>query len=574
MAGWHKQLFRNLAGYFDPTTWVGICLLAIVAILALYPLSLIIVNSFQISRPGAIPAYGLEGWRAVFQPAIWQSLYNTFMLVLARQLISFPLAILLAWLIARTDLPGRDFFEFAFWIPFFLPALPVTLGWILVLDPNFGLLNAALMKLPFIERAPFNIYSFWGIVWVHFSLYTLSIKIMLLTPAFRNMDSTLEEASRTCGGNPLGTLRRIVAPLMMPTLLAVFTLGTIRSLEAFEVEIMLGLPIGLHVYSTMIYDLVRWEPPRYAPAMALATLFLVLLVSMVMMQIAYIGRRQFRTIGGQGHRSSLTALGPWKWIAFTLVFCLAFAFTVIPLVFLLLASFMRMFGFFNLEDAWTLLHWKKVLADPIFLRSVVNTVILALGSIAGIVVLSLGVAYVVAKSGFRGGKFLDFLAWLPWGIPGILLGLAFLWVFLGNAILAPLYGTMVVLILAMIVKDLPMGSQLFKGVMLNIGRELEEASLVSGARWFSTFRRILLPIMLPTVLAVALVSMITTMRDTSTMVLLANAQTRPLALLMLDYLVESKEYERAAVVGAIITLWVLATALVVRRFGLRLSFHA
>jgi iron(III) transport system permease protein len=164
-----------LLGYFNPTTLAGFCLLAIVAILALYPLSLIILNSFQVSRPGAEAAYGLEGWRAVFQPAIWKSLYNTFMLVLARQLISFPLAILLAWLIARTDLPGRHVFEFAFWIPFFLPALPVTLGWILVLDPNFGLLNAALMKLPFIERAPFNIYSFWGIVWVHFSLYTLSV---------------------------------------------------------------------------------------------------------------------------------------------------------------------------------------------------------------------------------------------------------------------------------------------------------------------------------------------------------------------------------------------------------------
>jgi iron(III) transport system permease protein len=119
-----------------------------------------------------------------------------------------------------------------------------------------------------------------------------------------------------------------------------------------------------------------------------------------------------------------------------------------------------------------------------------------------------------------------------------------------------------------------MGSQLFKGAMLNIGRELEEASFVSGARWFCTFRRIMIPIILPTVLAVGLVSMITTMRDTSTVVLLATSKTRPLALLMLDDLVESKEYERAAVVGAIIVLWVLMMAFVIRRFGVRLSFHA
>lgn len=574
MARSDRQIAGYSTEYLSPTTLVGICLLAIVALLALYPLSLIIVKSFQISRPGVPSAYGLEGWRAFFQPAIAQSLYNTLMLVLARQLISFPLAILLAWLIARTDLPGRNFFEFMFWVPFFLPALPVTLGWILVLDPNFGLLNTALLKLPFVHRAPFNIYSFWGIVWVHFSLYTLSVKIMLLTPALRNMDAALEEASRTCGSNSIGTLCRIVAPLMMPTLLAVFTLGTIRSLEAFEVEIMLGLPIGLHVYSTMIYDLVRWEPPQYAPAMALATFFLLVLVSMVMMQVSNIGQRQFRTIGGQGHHIGLTSLGRWKWVAVALLSCLAFVFTVIPIVFLLLASFMRIFGFFSVDDAWTLLHWRKILSDPIFLRSVGNTVILTLGAVTGTIVLSLAVAYVVAKSSFRGRQVLDFLAWLPWGIPGILLGLAFLWMFLGNDLLAPLYGTMLVLILAMVVKDLPMGSQLFKGVMLNIGRELEEASFVSGARWFYTFRRIMMPIILPTVLAVGLVSMITTMRDTSTVVLLATSRTRPLALLMLDYLVESKEYERAAVVGAIIVLWVLVMAFVIRRFGVRLSFHA
>jgi len=146
--------------------------------------------------------------------------------------------------------------------------------------------------------------------------------------------------------------------------------------------------------------------------------------------------------------------------------------------------------------------------------------------------------------------------------------------FLGNDLLAPMYGTVVVLIFAMVVKDLPLGSQLFKGVMLNIGRELEEASFASGAKWLFTFRRILIPIILPTVLAVGLVSMITTMRDTSTVVLLATSKTRPLAVLMLDYLVESREYERAAVVGAIITLLVLITASVARKFGFRLRIHA
>jgi len=553
---------------------VGGCLLVLVAFISLYPLSLVVLNSFQLSRPGQTLRYGFDGWRAFAQPFILQTLYNTFLLVLVRQLITFPFAVLVAWLIARTDLPRRNFFEFMFWVPFFLPALPVTLGWILLLDPHFGLLNHLFMKLPFIHGPPFNIYSFWGIVWVHCSLYTLSVKVMLLTPAFRNMDASLEEASRVCGSSPIGSLCRIIVPLMMPTVLAVFTLGTIRSLEAFEVEIMLGIPVGFYVYSTMIYDLVRWEPPKYPPAMALGTVFLAVLIGMVIFQIWYVSRRQYRTVGGQGHRIALTSLGRWKWPAFAFLSAFVLVFTVLPIVFLILSSFMTLFGFFGIENTWTLLHWHKVLTDSIFIRSVLNTLWLVLGSVTGILVLSLAVAYVVTKTSFAGRHALDFLAWLPWGIPGILLGLALLWMFLGNDLLAPLYGTSLILMFAMIVKDLPLGSQLFKGVMLNIGKELEEASVVSGAKWYTTFWRILMPIILPTVLAVALVSMITTMRETSTVVLLSTSETRPIAVLMLDYLVESKEYEKAAVLGAIITALVLVPAILARKFGFRFGIRA
>ena len=158
--------------------------------------------------------------------------------------------------------------EFLFWLSFFLPALPETMGWILLLDPKYGLLNQGLISLGAIKEPLFNIYSFWGIVWAHLG-GTVSIKVMLLAPAFRNLDAALEEASRISGASGWHTFFHIVVPVMMPAILVTTILGIIRSLEAFEIELLLGTPIGLQVYSTKIHELVTWEPPQFAPAMAL-----------------------------------------------------------------------------------------------------------------------------------------------------------------------------------------------------------------------------------------------------------------------------------------------------------------
>src|SRR5262249_23481621 len=148
--------------------------------------------------------------------------------------ISITVGIILAWLLARTDIPLRGVLEFSFWLAYFIPALPVALGWILLLDPKYGLINEWLARLPFVSGPLFDIYSFWGIVWVHLSASTISIKVMLLTPAFRNLDAALEEASHVAGASVLKTLRRIAVPIMTPTILVALILGLIRSLEAFE----------------------------------------------------------------------------------------------------------------------------------------------------------------------------------------------------------------------------------------------------------------------------------------------------------------------------------------------------
>ena len=541
-------------------------LFTVVAFLVLTPLVLLILNSFQIARPGQPIVWGLEGWVTAFTtPGIIKAMTNTFKLAITRQTIALALGCFFAWLIARTDLPMKGFLEFFFWISFFLPALPETMGWILLLDPKYGLLNQAILSLGVFAQAPFNIYSFWGIVWAHLG-GTVSIKVMLLTPAFRNLDAALEESSRISGASSWRTFFRIVVPVMMPAILVTTILGIIRSFEAFEIELVLGTPIGLQVYSTKIHELVTWEPPQFAPAMALSTVFLAILLLMVALQRRYIANKSYATLNGRGFSIRPMPLGRWRYPAFGLVLGFALIVTVVPTVLLVAGTFMKLFGFFNIAGAWTFDNWGATLSDPVLMRSLWNTVAIGLGSgVIGVFFYSL-IAYVIVKTRHRGRGLLDFLSWLPWSIPGILLGVALLWTFLQTKIFLPIYGTIYLLMIAMVIKSMPFGTQVIKSVLLQLGHDLEEASKVCGGTWLDTFRRVVLPLTMPALITVGLVGFISAARDISTVVLLGSGQSRTLSLLMLDF-AAGAEFEKATVVAVIIVGLVVGAALFARALG-------
>jgi iron(III) transport system permease protein len=541
-------------------------LLLVVGFLVLTPLVLMILNSFQIARPGQPIVWGLEGWVKAFNtPGITKAMTNTFTLAITRQAIALSIGAFFAWLIARTDLPMKGLLEFFFWLSFFLPALPETMGWILLLDPKYGLLNQGLIGLGVASQSLFNIYSFWGIVWAHMG-GTVSVKVMLLAPAFRNLDAALEESSRISGASGWHTFFHIIIPVMMPAILVTTILGIIRSLEAFEIELLLGTPIGLQVYSTKIHELVTWEPPQFAPAMALSTVFLALLLLMVAFQRRYIANRIYATVTGRGFSTRPTRLGRWRYPAFALVLSFALVITVLPTILLVTGTFMKLFGFFNIAEPWTLENWRATLNDPVLFRSLWNTLAIGLGSgVVGILFYSL-IAYVIVKTRYRGRWLLDFLSWLPWSIPGILLGVALLWTFLQTKIFLPIYGTIYLLMVAMVIKSMPFGTQMIKSVLLQLGNDLEEASKVCGGTWVDTFRRVIFPLTMPALITVGLVGFISAARDISTVVLLGSGKSRTLSLLMLDF-AAGAEFEKATVVAVIIVGLVVGAALFARMLG-------
>jgi len=555
-------MFRN----FRMPSLMMASLLLVVGFLVLTPLVLMILNSFQTARPGQPILWGVDGWvKAFTTPGIVKAMTNTFTLAITRQAIALVLGCFFAWLIARTDIPMKGFLEFFFWLSFFLPALPEAMGWILLLDPKYGLLNQGLMGLGILSQPVFNIYSFWGIVWAHLG-GSVSVKVMLLTPAFRNLDAALEESSRISGASGWRTFFNIIVPVMMPAILVTTILGIIRSLEAFEIELLLGTPIGLQVYSTKIHELVTWEPPQFAPAMALSTIFLGLLLLMVALQRRYIGKRTYTTLTGRGFSIRPTHLGRWRMPAFWLILAFALFVTLVPTALLLTGTFMKLFGFFNIPDVWTLENWRATLNDPVLLRSLWNTLAIGLGSgVIGVLFYSL-IAYVVVRTRHRGRWLLDFLSWLPWSIPGILLGMALLWTFLQTKIFLPIYGTIYLLMVAMVIKSMPFGTQMIKSVLLQLGNDLEEASKVCGGTWFDTFRRVILPLTMPALITVGLVGFISAARDISTVVLLGSGKSRTLSLLMLDF-AAGAEFEKATVVAVLIVALVVVAALIARALG-------
>ncbi len=550
----------------------GAVLLLVVGAVTLAPVFYVLLSSFDVAPIGAPFKFGLSGWRdALLSRNSWSSILYSFVLAV-RVPIAIVLAFVIGWLLVRVRIPGRRFIELTLWFGFFLPAVPMVMGWILLLDSNYGLLNVAVKQLPFIHGPIFSIYSVPGILWVHLSLTTVPIMVILLAPAFRQLDAGFEEAADMAGAGHWRTLLRVTIPLLVPAILTAFVSGLIKSLETFEIEQILGTPAKIFVYATRIYDLINWEPPLFPQAMALSTLFLVILLALALFYQAYLARIGERaTVTGRGQTVRPRPHTPWAYLASGLLILYVSFSIILPLLILLAGSFTKLFGFFFLEHAWTTAHWREVLSDERFLRAALNSVLLgsAVGLI-GILLFSL-IAWALVRADIWGRGVISVLVWLPWAIPGLVLGVSLLSLMLNIPGISWLYGTIVPLVLALVIKELPIGVQLLRGALGQVSGQLEEAARMSGAGFASIFRRVTLPLIMPMLVSVFLLIFAGTIRDISTVVLIATPGLRTLSLLMFDFAAAGR-FESASVVGILIALISLVITMIAYRIGNRLGF--
>jgi iron(III) transport system permease protein len=542
--------------------WVGLLAVAVVCVL---PVAIMIVGSFSEGNPFNDFRASLDPWiRALGSAQTLRSIGYSLLLSLrvpAGLLVSFAAA----WYLARHDVFGKRTIMYALWLAFFLPILPATLGWILLLDPNYGIVNTyaeALISIPVLD-----IYSLAGITWVHLTLSTIPIMVILIEPAQRLIDVSYEEASTMSGAGTVTTLLRVTLPLIAPTLLTACIAGMIKSLEAFEVEQVLGVPAGIFVYSTRVFNLLRIVPPDEPQAMALSTLFLgILFVLVVCYRLLLLRAEMAATLAGRGARLLAPARTGASYLVSGLLFVALAITVVLPFAMVALSSFSALFGFFDLEHPWTIAHWGEVLERPAFTNALRQSVFIGLVVAAAGTILYLAIAWFIARHSFPGKSAMSLAIWLPWAIPGVLLGTAFLSAFLNLPGLRLAYGTVLALIVVLMVQGLPFATHMFEASISQISRELEEASLMSGAAPFETVRRITAPLMAPMVASVFVLSFMSAMKDISATVLLATPGTQTLPLLMFGYAVSGR-LEDASVVGVITVLIASLMAVLATRAG-------
>ena len=545
--------------------------IAAVAVVVLFPVVVLFLTSFEVGTFGRETTFGLANWWQPFEsPRLGAALWNTFTLSLARQAIALVVSIAIAWLIARSNLPGRSWLEVGFWIAMFMPALPVAMAWILLAGGRSGLLNIWLRDLlPFVDGPVFNIYSWAGIVWVHLVTSTIPIKVFLLIPAFRNMDAALEESARASGTGLFETVRRIVVPLMMPILIVTTLIGLIGAMQSFEIELILGTPASIDVYSTIIYSAMKQEPPLYGVASVLSIMFVGALLPFVLLQKWYSRSHTYGILGGR-FSSRAQDLGAWRWPLFALVLALVLIMTVLPATMIVIGTFMKLFGAFNLPHPWTTEHWHDAFSQSELVRSLLNSLKLGFGAaLAGMVVYS-AIAYITVNRRFAGGHLLDFLTWMPTVIPGIVMSMGLLQMFLQVPVFRPLYGTIWALIFAVLIGGMTVGSQIVRGTLLQLSAELEEASLTSGASRLRTFFKIVLPLVAPSVIVAGLNVFGTAVSVVSLVVLLGTGPTQPLSILQLAYL-DSGHFEPATIIGLLILCIAVTAAVLARIISARFS---
>jgi iron(III) transport system permease protein len=325
------------------------------------------------------------------------------------------------------------------------------------------------------------------------------------------------------------------------------------------------MPFGFYVYSTKVFSLVRNAIPNYGEATVLASITLLMIALIIPLQRWILERRRYTTITGS-FRPGLVDLGNWHFVAFVMIGGLLVLLTVGPLCILVLGSFMQRIGYFQL--GFTLEHWRLILTDPVFVKSLRTTLILATAAAICSPLIFSVTAYILVRTQLPGRKILDMIIWSAGAIPGILAGLGLLWVFIGTPGLNLLFGSIWALLIVVLLQGKTTGVNIMKGVLVQVGTDMEEAARVAGAGWIRTYLRIWVPLLTPTLMLLAVMNFVSAAGATSSIILLASRDTMTLSLMALELSSTAvSNREGASIISIFIIALTFAGALLVRHFG-------
>jgi len=545
--------------------------------LVIVPLLVLVFGSFKAVAPGTAEYFSwdftFENYtRAFASRYLPQATLNTAIFAIGSSAIAFFFGAFLAWVTERTNSPFRSMLYVLAVSRVILPGVLVTFSWIILLSPEIGIINKMLVTVLGLPTSPFNVYSMLGLIWVE-GIDLIPLAFLLMASAFRSMDPALEEAAMVAGSGPLAILRRITLPMMKPALLSALVLLIIRGIESFETPALLGLRANIFVYTTEIWLNSTRAPTDYGLAGAYAMVLVIISAVLILIYLRLTAHSErFMTITGKGFRPRLIDLGQWKALTAAVSLLILFLVFVLPMLTIAwmslvpshLASTLEGFSSMSLGAYW------DALVFPLTLQGVQNSMILSLTSASGVTLITAVIAYIVVKTKIRGRGMLDFLAFVPYVVPGIIFGLSVLWFYLN--VMPFLYGTLTILFLAYLGKYLPVAMRINVACMAQVHSDLEEAAATCQSSWGKSFVKITLPLIRPGLVAAWIWVFTHSFREIPTAMILSYPGTEPVGIVMFKYW-EDSTYQRLAAFGVMLFIVLLVTSLIAMRIGKRFGIR-
>lgn len=515
-------------------------LVAVLAILVIYPITMLTVGSLSNVNPAAegydftkltLGHYGDILTSKVVRGAV----FNSLLTALSGAAIAIIVGLFFAWIVTRTNTPFKGVIAMAGVMPLFIPPLVAGFAWSLLGSPETGLLNVLFESVGLPLRL--NLYSLEGIVFV-FGVYYAPYVFMFTAATLRNMDPSLEEASEISGVGPIGTMFRVTLPLMMPAILSGGLLAFVIILGIYGIPAILATPAQEPFLTTYIFALTADSPPLYNKAAAVSMILIGVTALGVYLQQRVLSGRSYVTVAGKSFRPKVLNLGAWRFA--TLGFGLAYLLIVVilPYAALLVVAF-RKFMFipdlaslFDMRQ-YTLVHFANLFGNPLTGRSIVNSMIVGGMAAAAGGFLAFAVGYTVQRTTLPGRSFLDYIATVPVAIPGLVIGVAYLWAWVGLP--GGLYGTTTILALAFVARFLPDTVKALSSSLLQIHKELEEASVICGRGVLSTIKNIVFPLAWPGILSGMTLLFVLSIRELGSSLFLYTSDSIIMSVLLLDF---------------------------------------
>lgn len=563
---------RNLAGRFFP--WA---ILILIAAMVAAPVFSLVVGAFSQSRlPNefSIDNMGLGNFYAVWvEQRIDLVLWNTAIYVIGSTIFGITTAAVLAWLVERSDMPGKMWVYAGVPLGIAVPGILHAIAWVLLLSPRSGFLNRGWMFMTGSEEPLFNVYSMAGLIFAE-GLRLVPVAFLMLVPLMRSMDPSLEEAAAASGASPMRTIRRVTFALLLPGVLAISIFQAITAIENFEVPGILGMPVNLHVFSTRVFNLIEniGTIPAFGQANAAAVfyLFIALIISFFYLRLVRHSER-YSIITGKGYTPRAVRLGKWRYPAIGLALFFLFVTIVLPFLVLLYVSLVGYLRQPSIDafQSFSWKHYEAVFRQPRVGRVMWNTISLTLMTATTVTILSFIVAYIIVRTRFAARYTLDVLSFMPHSIPGIVLGLALFWLLIQFDSLtgASTFGSLYSLVIGFTILFLSYSVRAMSVAMIQVHSDLEDAAKLCGAPPWRVAIRIFAPLLMPTLVGIWIYVAMLSVRFISLPLILSQGGNNEVLGVMIWSLWDNGNINSVGAIGIMLMSVMFALALSLRIFG-------